>query len=148
MNRIVFLAWYYDCVWTFWQVPRYLFFNWVFRANVLPAYITSLRYIWIWEVPQFFTHCIVIVVLGFVWLGELSWTWTVCQAGLYDSVEIVQPVLFFKFFLQTVPTCQNLYKNSFTYHSLKEDKTLPFTECLEFIGKPQNPNLAQKSCRK
>lgn len=38
-------------------------------------------------------------------------------------------------FLQTVPACQNLYKNSFTYHSLKEDKTLPFAECLEFIGK-------------
>jgi hypothetical protein len=36
--------------------------------------------------------------------------------------------------LQTVPTCQNLYKNSFIYHSLKEDKTLPFDECLEFIG--------------
>ncbi|XP_073392417.1 protein-tyrosine-phosphatase IBR5 isoform X1 [Physcomitrium patens] len=36
--------------------------------------------------------------------------------------------------LNTVPTCQNLYKNSFTYHSLKEDKTLPFVECLEFIG--------------
>ncbi|KAG0558270.1 hypothetical protein KC19_10G015000 [Ceratodon purpureus] len=35
--------------------------------------------------------------------------------------------------LNTVPTCQNLYKNSFTYHSLKEDKSLPFTECLEFI---------------
>ncbi|XP_024385567.1 protein-tyrosine-phosphatase IBR5 isoform X2 [Physcomitrium patens] len=35
--------------------------------------------------------------------------------------------------LNTVPTCQNLYKNSFTYHSLKEDKTLPFVECLEFI---------------
>jgi dual specificity MAP kinase phosphatase len=35
--------------------------------------------------------------------------------------------------LNTVPTCQNLYKNSFTYHSLKEDKTLPFSECLEFI---------------
>jgi len=35
--------------------------------------------------------------------------------------------------LNTVPACQNLYKNSFTYHSLKEDKTLPFAECLEFI---------------
>ncbi|KAH8932793.1 hypothetical protein BDL97_19G093700 [Sphagnum fallax] len=35
--------------------------------------------------------------------------------------------------LNTVPTCQNLYKNSFIYHSLKEDKTLPFDECLEFI---------------
>ena len=34
-----------------------------------------------------------------------------------------------------MPACQNLYKNSFTYHSLKEDKTLPFAECLEFIGK-------------
>lgn len=42
--------------------------------------------------------------------------------------------IFFFLDLQTVPACQNLYKNSFIYHSLKEDKVLPFDECLEFIG--------------
>eukprot|EP00249_Psilotum_nudum_P011828 c23407_g1_i1 orf=164-970(+) len=35
--------------------------------------------------------------------------------------------------LNTVPTCQNLYKNSFSYYSVKEDKTLPFDECVEYI---------------
>eukprot|EP00246_Nothoceros_aenigmaticus_P018294 TRINITY_DN9515_c0_g1_i1.p1 TRINITY_DN9515_c0_g1~~TRINITY_DN9515_c0_g1_i1.p1 ORF type:complete len:271 (+),score=32.60 TRINITY_DN9515_c0_g1_i1:243-1055(+) len=35
--------------------------------------------------------------------------------------------------LNAVPGCQNLYKNSFTYHALKEDKHLPLDECLEFI---------------
>lgn len=42
--------------------------------------------------------------------------------------------------LNTVPTCQNLYKNSFTYKSLKEDKTLPFDECVEFIEQTRKEN--------
>lgn len=36
--------------------------------------------------------------------------------------------------LQTVPACQNLYKNSFTYHCLQEDKTLPFDDAIQFLG--------------
>eukprot|EP00249_Psilotum_nudum_P011829 c23407_g2_i1 orf=285-1091(+) len=35
--------------------------------------------------------------------------------------------------LNMVPTCQNLYKNSFAYYNVKEDKTLPFDECVEYI---------------
>ncbi|CAM6092651.1 unnamed protein product [Calypogeia fissa] len=35
--------------------------------------------------------------------------------------------------LNTVPACQNLYKNSFTYYSLKEEKTLPLDECVQYI---------------
>ncbi|BBM98786.1 protein MpIBR5 [Marchantia polymorpha subsp. ruderalis] len=35
--------------------------------------------------------------------------------------------------LNTVPACQNLYKNSFSYYSLKEDKTLPLDECVEYV---------------
>eukprot|EP00252_Welwitschia_mirabilis_P012057 TRINITY_DN2682_c0_g1_i1.p1 TRINITY_DN2682_c0_g1~~TRINITY_DN2682_c0_g1_i1.p1 ORF type:complete len:272 (-),score=39.93 TRINITY_DN2682_c0_g1_i1:362-1177(-) len=35
--------------------------------------------------------------------------------------------------LNTVPTCQNLYKNSFTYHCLQEGKILPFNEANDFI---------------
>lgn len=36
--------------------------------------------------------------------------------------------------VQTVPSCQNLYKNSFTYHCLPDDKTLPFDEAIQFLG--------------
>ncbi|KAG5081434.1 hypothetical protein JHK86_005499 [Glycine max] len=35
--------------------------------------------------------------------------------------------------LNTVPSCQNLYKNSFTYHCLPDDKTLPFDEAIQFL---------------
>lgn len=35
--------------------------------------------------------------------------------------------------LNTVPSCQNLYKNSFTYHCLKDDKTLQFDDAIEFL---------------
>ena len=33
-----------------------------------------------------------------------------------------------------MPKCQNLYKNSFTYHCLKEEQILPFNEDVDFIG--------------
>lgn len=51
--------------------------------------------------------------------------------SLYDLIDSLY--LFF-FFLQTVPSCQNLYKNSFTYHCLKDDKTLQFDDAVEFLG--------------
>ncbi|XP_057509613.1 protein-tyrosine-phosphatase IBR5-like [Actinidia eriantha] len=35
--------------------------------------------------------------------------------------------------LNTVPSCQNLYKNSFTYHCLQDDKSLPFDDAIQFI---------------
>ncbi|OVA20042.1 Dual specificity phosphatase [Macleaya cordata] len=35
--------------------------------------------------------------------------------------------------LNTVPACQNLYKNSFTYHCLQEEKTLPFDDAILFL---------------
>ncbi|KAJ6852445.1 uncharacterized protein M6B38_255730 [Iris pallida] len=35
--------------------------------------------------------------------------------------------------LNTVPACQNLYKNSFTYHCLQDDKTLQFDDAIQFI---------------
>ncbi|XP_059662923.1 protein-tyrosine-phosphatase IBR5 [Cornus florida] len=35
--------------------------------------------------------------------------------------------------LNTVPSCQNLYKNSFTYHCLQDDKTLQFDDGIQFI---------------
>ncbi|KAL3700766.1 hypothetical protein R1sor_018788 [Riccia sorocarpa] len=42
--------------------------------------------------------------------------------------------------LNTVPACQNLYKNSFSYYSLKEDKTLPLDECVEYVEQSRRDN--------
>lgn len=36
--------------------------------------------------------------------------------------------------MQTVPACQNLYRNSFTYHCLPDEKTLPFDDANQFLG--------------
>lgn len=35
--------------------------------------------------------------------------------------------------LNTVPACQNLYKNSFTYHCLPDDQNLPFEDANQFL---------------
>ncbi|XP_010270078.1 PREDICTED: protein-tyrosine-phosphatase IBR5 isoform X1 [Nelumbo nucifera] len=35
--------------------------------------------------------------------------------------------------LNTVPACQNLYKNSFTYHCLQDEKSLPFDDAIQFL---------------
>jgi dual specificity MAP kinase phosphatase len=35
--------------------------------------------------------------------------------------------------LNTVPSCQNLYKNSFTYHCLQDDKILAFDDAIQFL---------------
>lgn len=35
--------------------------------------------------------------------------------------------------LNTVPSCQNLYKNSFTYHCLPDDKSFQFDEANQFL---------------
>ncbi|CAN6164151.1 unnamed protein product, partial [Urochloa humidicola] len=35
--------------------------------------------------------------------------------------------------LNTVPLCQNLYRNSFTYHCLQEDKILQFDDAIQFL---------------
>ncbi|GAB4859381.1 Protein-tyrosine-phosphatase ibr5 [Ancistrocladus abbreviatus] len=35
--------------------------------------------------------------------------------------------------LNTVPSCQNLCKNSFTYHCLQDDKSLPFDNAIQFL---------------
>lgn len=35
--------------------------------------------------------------------------------------------------LNTVPTCQNLYKNSFTYHCLQDDQILAFDDAIQFL---------------
>ncbi|KAF8410798.1 hypothetical protein HHK36_003335 [Tetracentron sinense] len=36
--------------------------------------------------------------------------------------------------LNTVPACQNLYKNSFTYHCLPDEKILPFDDAVQFLA--------------
>ncbi|XP_075482306.1 protein-tyrosine-phosphatase IBR5-like isoform X1 [Primulina tabacum] len=35
--------------------------------------------------------------------------------------------------LNTVPDCQNLYKNSFTYHCLQDNQKLPFDDAIQFL---------------
>ncbi|KAJ4975080.1 hypothetical protein NE237_000186 [Protea cynaroides] len=40
--------------------------------------------------------------------------------------------------LNTVPACQNLYKNSFTYHCLQDDKNLPFDDAIQFLEQCEN----------
>uniref|UniRef100_A0A2P2L009 Dual specificity protein phosphatase n=1 Tax=Rhizophora mucronata TaxID=61149 RepID=A0A2P2L009_RHIMU len=35
--------------------------------------------------------------------------------------------------MQTVPACQNLYKNSFTYYCLQDDQTLQFDDAIQFL---------------
>ncbi|KAL9258841.1 Protein-tyrosine-phosphatase IBR5-like protein [Drosera capensis] len=35
--------------------------------------------------------------------------------------------------LNTVPSCQNLYKNSFIYHCLSDDKSLDFDDAIKFL---------------
>ncbi|XP_020090703.1 protein-tyrosine-phosphatase IBR5 [Ananas comosus] len=35
--------------------------------------------------------------------------------------------------LNTVPACQNLYKNSFTYHCLQDEKNLQFDDAVQFL---------------
>ncbi|XP_010688938.2 protein-tyrosine-phosphatase IBR5 [Beta vulgaris subsp. vulgaris] len=35
--------------------------------------------------------------------------------------------------LNTVPSCQNLYRNSFLYHSLQDDKSLSFDDAIQFL---------------
>ncbi|CAM8900746.1 unnamed protein product [Rhodiola kirilowii] len=39
--------------------------------------------------------------------------------------------------LNTVPTCPNLYKHTFTYHYLPEDSTLQFDDAIQFIEQCQ-----------
>ncbi|KAF3550331.1 hypothetical protein DY000_02005076 [Brassica cretica] len=35
--------------------------------------------------------------------------------------------------LNTVPMCQNLYRNSFTYHGLSDEKVLQFDDAIKFL---------------
>ncbi|GAB2233774.1 hypothetical protein Droror1_Dr00003003 [Drosera rotundifolia] len=39
--------------------------------------------------------------------------------------------------LNTVPSCNNLYKNSFDYHSLQDDKDLDFDDAVQFLRKAE-----------
>ncbi|XP_074365542.1 protein-tyrosine-phosphatase IBR5-like isoform X2 [Apium graveolens] len=35
--------------------------------------------------------------------------------------------------LNTVPACQNLYKNTFTYHCLQDEQSIPFDDAVNFL---------------
>lgn len=59
------------------------------------------------------------------WFGDL----VLCN----DEILILY-FTFFYAYMQTVPACQNLYKNSFTYHCLQDEKILPFDDANQFLG--------------
>ena len=48
---------------------------------------------------------------------------------LFVGIDSVFVTLF-----QTVPMCQNLYRNSFTYHGLDNEKVLQFDDAIKFLG--------------
>lgn len=54
-----------------------------------------------------------------------------CKGIMFIGIDSV--FLFF-LFEQTVPLCQNLYRNSFTYHCLADDKVLQFDDAIQFLG--------------
>lgn len=46
--------------------------------------------------------------------------------------QVLTHIYFFS--VQTVPACQNLYKNSFTYHCLGDEQDLQFDDAIQFLG--------------
>ncbi|GBG61469.1 hypothetical protein CBR_g21813 [Chara braunii] len=63
------------------------------------------------------------ILPGFLYLGSYD---NASRSELLKAQGITR-------ILNTVPGCQNLYKNSFTYFCLKEDKTIAFDDCIDFI---------------
>lgn len=70
------------------------------------------------------------VLTDFLYLGSYD---NASRAELLKSQGITR-------ILNTVPSCQNLYKNSFTYYCVKEDTSLPFDECVQFIDECEKAN--------
>ncbi|KAK6774290.1 hypothetical protein RDI58_029529 [Solanum bulbocastanum] len=55
--------------------------------------------------------------------------------GSYDNAsraELLKTVGISRI-LNTVPACQNLYKNSFTYHCLQDEQNLAFDDAIQFL---------------
>ncbi|KAH6764731.1 indole-3-butyric acid response 5 [Perilla frutescens var. frutescens] len=63
------------------------------------------------------------ILPGFLYLGSYD---NASRAELLKSQGI-------SCILNVVPACQNLYKNSFTYHCLQYDQTLPFDDAIQFL---------------
>ncbi|XP_059276942.1 protein-tyrosine-phosphatase IBR5-like isoform X5 [Lycium ferocissimum] len=55
--------------------------------------------------------------------------------GSYDNASRAEllKTLGISRILNTVPACQNLYKNSFTYHCLQDDQNLAFDDAIQFL---------------
>lgn len=64
-------------------------------------------------------------------IGLNSTIFVLSEAQYIDQLLIL---LLFFLCVQTVPACQNLYKNSFTYFVLQDDKSLRFDDAIGFIG--------------
>ncbi|CAO2047705.1 unnamed protein product [Urochloa humidicola] len=62
--------------------------------------------------------------------------------GSYDNASRseVLKTLSVSHILNTVPDCHNLYKNSFTYHTLQRDRPLDFDEANQFLEQCERDN--------
>ncbi|KAL6911389.1 hypothetical protein ACP4OV_000194 [Aristida adscensionis] len=63
--------------------------------------------------------------------------------GSYDNAsrsEVLRTISV-SHILNTVPGCQNLYKNSFTYHSLQHDRPLDFDGANQFLEQCERDKL-------
>ncbi|KVH93171.1 protein-tyrosine-phosphatase IBR5 [Cynara cardunculus var. scolymus] len=63
------------------------------------------------------------ILQGFLYLGSYD---NASRSELLKTLGISRV-------LNTVPACQNLYKNSFTYHCLPDSPTLAFNDAVEFL---------------
>ncbi|CAA6662892.1 unnamed protein product [Spirodela intermedia] len=63
------------------------------------------------------------ILKDFLYLGSYD---NACRGELLRTQGISR-------ILNTVPACQNLYKNSFTYYCLQDDKVLPFNDAIQFL---------------
>ncbi|KAE8685907.1 Protein-tyrosine-phosphatase IBR5 [Hibiscus syriacus] len=63
------------------------------------------------------------ILPDFLYLGSYD---NACRSELLKTQGITRV-------LNTVPACQNLYKNSFTYHCLQDDKILQFDDAIQFL---------------
>lgn len=51
----------------------------------------------------------------------------------HQSLQLYPPTALLAVLLQTVPTCQNLYKNSFEYYTVSATPP-PLDECFQVLG--------------
>ena len=79
-----------------------------------------------------------IMLEGFIftfWCFRNFWMTLQCVlCGPCSWLLITGYSLIYFFYVQIVPACQNLYKNSFTYHCLQDEQNLAFDDAIQFLG--------------